>query len=235
MAVLLLMLLLAAIFLRERFKQYPQDFPWTDFSLADQVGLFTPAKLAKLGAAKELCFAELDGVGISYTPMETKGEGPCLVSDAVRPDVSEALAIRYTPDGVAPSCPMVSGLVLWEEHVVQQAAAKHFGADVYVIAITHIGSYNCRRINGANSDKWSQHSTADALDIAGFTLSNGVAVSVLEDWDGEADKAAFLRDVRDGACDIFTTTLSPDYNAAHANHFHLDLADRGMFMPSLCR
>jgi hypothetical protein len=33
--------------------------------------------------------------------------------------------------------------------------------------------------------------------------------------------------VRDKACDAFGTVLSPDYNAAHADHFHLDQADRG--------
>jgi hypothetical protein len=33
--------------------------------------------------------------------------------------------------------------------------------------------------------------------------------------------------VRDGACDLFATVLSPDYNAAHRDHFHLDQAARG--------
>ena len=35
-------------------------------------------------------------------------------------------------------------------------------------------------------------------------------------------KAAFLRQVRDGACRSFAAVLGPDYNAAHRNHFHLD-------------
>ena len=35
-------------------------------------------------------------------------------------------------------------------------------------------------------------------------------------------KAAFLRQVRDGACHGFAAVLGPDYNAAHRNHFHLD-------------
>ena len=35
-------------------------------------------------------------------------------------------------------------------------------------------------------------------------------------------EAAFLRDVRDGACDWFDIVLGPDYNAAHADHFHFD-------------
>ncbi len=57
-------------------------------------------------------------------------------------------------------------------------------------------------------------------------LTDGRRISVLKDWDGEGDKAAFLRAVRDGACSGFATVLSPDYNAAHADHFHLDQDDR---------
>jgi hypothetical protein len=33
--------------------------------------------------------------------------------------------------------------------------------------------------------------------------------------------------VRDGACRLFATVLSPDYNAAHRDHLHLDEAKRG--------
>ena len=32
---------------------------------------------------------------------------------------------------------------------------------------------------------------------------------------------------RDAACEVFGTVLSPDYNAAHADHFHLDQEVRG--------
>ncbi|MFC7552495.1 extensin family protein [Pseudoroseomonas wenyumeiae] len=34
--------------------------------------------------------------------------------------------------------------------------------------------------------------------------------------------AAFLRDVRDGACRFFGAVLGPDYNAAHRDHFHME-------------
>ena len=53
---------------------------------------------------------------------------------------------------------------------------------------------------------------------------------MLRDWGGEGaegDEAAFLRRVRDGACGIFGTVLSPDYNEAHRDHLHLDQAARG--------
>jgi hypothetical protein len=41
--------------------------------------------------------------------------------------------------------------------------------------------------------------------------------------------------VRDGACRLFATTLSPDYNAAHADHLHLDQANRGAGGWRACR
>ena len=79
----------------------------------------------------------------------------------------------------------------------------------------------------------SEHARANALDVAAFTLQGGRRISVLGDWQAaaapaappaaEADpKAAFLRQVRDGACQGFAAVLGPDYNAAHRDHFHLD-------------
>ena len=58
------------------------------------------------------------------------------------------------------------------------------------------------------------------------TLADGTRISVLRDWDSEGDgeKARFLRQTRDGACRAFSTVLSPEYNAAHADHFHLDMS-----------
>lgn len=39
-------------------------------------------------------------------------------------------------------------------------------------------------------------------------------------------RARFLRQVHDQACGPFATVLGPEANAAHANHFHLDMAER---------
>ncbi|MBF3247311.1 extensin, partial [Pseudomonas aeruginosa] len=43
------------------------------------------------------------------------------------------------------------------------------------------------------------------------------------DWAGESADGRFLRRVRDGACASFNAVLGPDYNAAHRDHFHLDM------------
>lgn len=101
--------------------------------------------------------------------------------------------------------------------------------------IEHFGSYNCRRIGGGEGGSWSEHSTADAIDVAGFRLADGRRVTVVRDWKGTGPEATFLHRVRAGACRLFATTLSPDYNAAHHDHLHLDQAERGTMGWRACR
>ena len=124
-------------------------------------------------------------------------------------------------DPIETSCATALRMAMWERHGVQPAAIEHLGSDV--TTIRQIGSYNCRpiRTTSGNSTRWSTHSTADAIDITGFDFANGARVRLISDWDGDPAKAAFLRDVRDAACTWFATTLSPDFNSLHADHFHL--------------
>jgi hypothetical protein len=123
--------------------------------------------------------------------------------------------------------------MLFERDVLQPAAQRHFGQRVAII--DHAGSYSCRRLYGRTEGAFSEHATADALDITGFRLADGTRISVVRDWESGGAKGRFLRDVRDGSCRLFATTLSPDYNAAHADHLHLDQAQRGKIGGSLCR
>lgn len=69
----------------------------------------------------------------------------------------------------------------------------------------------------------SQHATANAFDVSGFVLANGQRIILLKHWNGDGPKAQFLREVRNGLCEWFNVTLSPDYNALHADHFHVDM------------
>ena len=41
-----------------------------------------------------------------------------------------------------------------------------------------------------------------------------------------ANKAEFLHAAHDAACRIFGTTLGPEANSEHRNHFHVDMAVR---------
>ena len=206
----------------------PEDLPWTPLSLEDPVGAFTGRKLARLEPGD--CRALLDAAGIDYAALEPVGEGACRRAGNVR-IARAATQIAFAPGPVAPSCPVAAALVLWEEQVVQPAALTHLGSPI--TGVTHYGTTNCRQVAG--SGNWSEHATGNAIDIAGFTTANGRRITVAGGWNAPSGDSAFLRAVRDGSCDLFATVLSPDYNAAHADHFHLDQAGRGAMGYRLCR
>ena len=92
-----------------------------------------------------------------------------------------------------------------------------------VIGIDHIGSYNCRKVRMMSgiAKGMSAHATAEAIDIIGFRLADDTIIDISEDWYKNDIKSQFLHAARDGACDWFQLTLSPDYNNFHTNHLHL--------------
>ena len=211
----------------------PQDLPWTAPDLTQPVGLFTGRKLAGLGDDFAACRRLLAAAGVRYTALPPRRDGACGYDDAVRLRAGGARSIAYAPASLGIACPVAAGLALWEWHVVAPAAQRHFGTRV--TSIEHFGSYSCRRLYGRDAGAWSEHASANAVDIAAFRLADGRRISVVGDWNEGGEAAEFLREVRDGACDLFATVLSPDYNAAHRDHFHLDQADRGAGGWRACR
>lgn len=100
--------------------------------------------------------------------------------------------------------------------------------------IIHYGTYNCRVIAGTST--LSNHAEARAIDIAGFVLDDGSQLTVLADWeDGVAmpvtPEGQWLRGFTDVLWETMTWNiiLTPEYNADHDNHFHVDLTPGGMF------
>ncbi len=224
----------AGLLLYGHARSHPEDLPRTRLDLAQPVGAFTGRKLAALSGEGAQCRALLRRAGVRFTALPSRAVSEqCGYRDAVRFRPGGALGIGYAPGDLGTSCPVAAALALWEWHVVQPAAIRHFGTKV--ARVEHFGSYSCRRLYGRSEGRWSEHAGANAIDIAGFRLADGRRVSVLGDWDDEDGKAEFLREVRDGACPLFATVLSPDYNAAHRDHFHFDQADRGEWGWRACR
>ena len=93
----------------------------------------------------------------------------CGWSNAVR--LTSAGGVHAAFDRL--TCETAVALALWLEHEVQPLAAEVFGQRV--AAVRSLGSYACRNIRG--SPLWrhrrSEHATANAVDIAGFTLADG--------------------------------------------------------------
>ena len=196
--------------------------PWSRINLRGEIGMFTEYKLSHLYSDMQLCTGALNAAEVEYRLLPDKTANGCALEDRVVLDQSK---YPYSAP-VRPTCRMAAALVMWEENVVEPAAREHLGSGIS--RIDHMGIFNCRNIAG--SSRRSQHASANAIDIGGFRLENGERVSVLNDWGKGTDKSRFLRAIRDGSCDIFRGVLGPDYNAAHANHFHLDM---GRF--NMCR
>lgn len=225
---LLLLLVLGAVGLAVLgyAQRHPEDVPWTQLDLKRPIGAFTGRKLAGLVGDPPKCRALMREAGIAFDELPPHEDGPnCSYSDALRFAGGGSRSIGFRPADVGMSCPVGAALALWEWHIVQPAALRHFGRSV--AEIEHFGSYSCRRVNGRDEGEWSEHATANAIDIAGFRLEGGRRVGIVGDWNGDAAEAAFLREIRDGACRLFATVLSPDYNEAHRDHLHLDQAGRG--------
>ena len=214
-------------------NRHPEHLPWTRLDLAAPVGAFTGRKLAGLGDDPALCRELLGRAGIRHVALPPRSEGQCGHDDAVRLRRGGAIDIDWSPRGPAASCPVAAALALWEWHVVQPAALKHFGSRVK--EIDHLGSYACRRLYGRAEGGYSEHATANAIDVEGFRLEDGTRIAVARDWSREGASSDFLRNVRDGACPLFATVLSPDYNEAHRDHLHLDQAGRGEAGWRACR
>ena len=120
------------------------------------------------------------------------------------------------------SCQVAAAMALWVAYEVQPLARRIFGQPV--VRIDNMGVYSCRDIIGSRfwRNRRSEHATADAVDIGGFRLADGTHISVLRDWKGTGPKSEFLRAVHRGGCHYFRVALSPDFNAAHRDHFHFD-------------
>ena len=118
------------------------------------------------------------------------------------------------------TCRLASALQLYTLHLNAMAALL---LGTSIARIDQIGTYECRWAIGLNQDWPSEHARANAIDIAGFEMADGTKVSVKRDWHADTPQGRFLAAARADACRIFQAVLTPNYNAAHADHLHLDL------------
>ena len=192
----------------------PQDLPWKPFSLNQPLGLATAGKLSRIAADPVACRLALSEGGIKFTDQPVREKDFCSTRDTVR------FASRLAPAAPVMTCPMALSYVLWERQVLAPAARETLEASI--TRVDHFGTYACRTIYGRPGERPSQHARANALDVAGFHLSDGRKLSIIGDFRDPGPEGRFLRAARDGACRVFGAVLSPDYNAAHADHLHLD-------------
>ena len=164
------------------------------------------------------CLADLDTLGVAYRTIDM-GESHdqrCHVATAVK--VSRIGEPFNHPATM--SCLLARQLDEFEHGAVQKLAMENFGHRV--VRVDHLGAYSCRASTGRR-DQLSEHAYGLAIDISGFRLSDGTTVSVERDWSRPGPKGTFLHELAKSACGYFSVVLTPNSNADHFNHMHLDL------------
>lgn len=191
--------------------------PLAGFSVFDSESPLTMWKLHRVLSDPVQCRAVLAGATRVQVLDPFEASENCHIRNRVKLTAMGTTRI----EGVETSCATALRLALWERHGVQPAARDFLNTSVS--ELRQVGSYNCRQVRTSSgaSSRWSTHATADAIDITGFVLADGRRIRLIEDWEGDDPEAQFLRAVRDSACTWFATTLGPDYNRLHADHFHL--------------
>lgn len=180
------------------------------------------------------CHGMLDALGLEWEPIASlRG-----VRDPVRlMPLIAGVRYRYVSD-TAPR-PMSMGCELATRLVRLSELVSAHGID----EIVHLGIYNYRCVGGGNPDSGtctpSQHAYARAIDLHAFRLrDSGETWSTEDDFviTRRADTCPMMssseadRGLKEIACSlwsegIFQIVLTPNYNAAHRNHFHVDLTE----------
>ena len=216
----LVVLIIACAILVMRQGWLPARYtPLPAIDLANPDNWFVDWRLAELRYERGLCRSVMIEPVITASPIRDKPlQKGCGWVNAVR--IKQAGGIRISVGRI--SCQAGAALALWLAHDVQPLAKKILQSPVR--SISHLGTYSCRNIIGRKF--WrktrSQHATANAIDIASFKLKDGRRISVKRHWNGDDEKARFLHEVHARACRYFRVSLSPDFNAAHHDHFHFD-------------
>jgi hypothetical protein len=178
-----------------------------------------PGATVEATAETRACFAQLSETGARFTPLADQDRGGgCITRGTLTLNDAGVPTTNMGPV----TCPLARNFVAWVRYAVRPAAQQVFGRDA--VRVETMGTYSCRNIYGGRTGRLSQHAFANAIDVSGFVLADGRRITVLNGWNGDSRDREFLRLIRTSACRRFGTVLSPDYNAAHANHFHFDMS-----------
>ncbi|MBX9886272.1 MAG: extensin family protein [Novosphingobium sp.] len=175
-----------------------------------------------------MCLAHLSRTYASFTPLPDQYYGAgCSAVGAVRLDLLRSDGGMLQLSNLGPvTCPLANTLSGWARFGVDRAARAILGSAL--VRIETMGSYSCRTVAG--TARLSAHASANAVDVSGFVLADGRRITVLRDWDSDDPQArAFLATIRMSACKRFGTVLTPEYNAAHRDHFHLEVGGERPF------
>jgi hypothetical protein len=183
------------------------------------------------------CQADLVARGVAFEPTFVPDESPadhptltCHVEDPVYLlSPVHGVALRSSGGSETPKVLAACALAHAITSTIDDVAPR--GA----IALRHLGTYSCRVVAG--TDSLSRHAFGDAIDIAGFDLDDGSLYTVVNDWEHDTESpqtpgGIFLYEAAHRWFDayVWNTVLTPNYNAAHDDHLHVDLTPAAHFL-----
>ena len=180
------------------------------------------------------CIQELAALGVNFDyrgdQSESAGNGlSCEIPDAVRVQ-SPINGVVYRYIESSSSTPLYGSCELMLAVYELSGLLREYG----IREVGHIGTYNCRVISGTST--LSRHGYGDAIDLGSFFTNTGEEYNLVRDWEHNTttftnDAARILYEIGQQmhARRIFNIVLTPNYNAAHDNHFHVDLTPGGNY------
>ncbi|KLG11383.1 extensin [Enterobacter cloacae subsp. cloacae] len=197
--------------------------PFTPLSLDDPPGPITQYKLRRL--TPEACASLLSKANhkaLIRTQPVADSAGACPLHNVVR--VRDFGPVSLNSSFLA-SCPLALSSALFVSQQARPLTRTWTGSEL--VRIEHLGSYACRNIYHRPDARRSEHATAEALDISAFRLANGERVTILHGWRSTKTQP-WLQALLTASCGYYGNGLGPEYNAAHANHFHLGMRGFGL-------
>jgi hypothetical protein len=213
-----ILLIVAAALILNAIERLPANYkPWRTPHLAERPTSFANLELNVLAHAPKMCLAALNQAAIAYTEVpEQPMTNGCGVENGVR--VSR-LTAKFS-SSIESTCALTAALTWWEKALDADAMAT---VGAHILRVDHAGTYACRNVNNEVDGPRSEHATANAIDVTGFRFADGTRATVAKDWNKPTPAGKFLALAHADACRFFNAVLSPDYNALHHDHFHLDL------------
>ncbi len=188
------------------------------------------AKSGMAGPNSEDCAARLAKAGIAVERAASLAKSPdaaCMIMEpVVLLSVADAALkerrIRF-PDHPTLSCAMAERFARFTSDIAAPLALGITGKEL--ISVSTGPGYECRPRNRQPGAKTSSHGQGNAVDTMAVEVFGGRKLSV-EKPDGP-ETIRFMAAYRAAACGIFSTVLGPGSDAAHANHIHVDIEQRG--------
>jgi hypothetical protein len=167
------------------------------------------------------CLERLAQSGARAEPAPAIEKGACGAKHPIRliglPD-----ALEVSPPAIV-TCAVAEALMKWAVEAVKPEGERHLAVAPSRILIGT--SYECRGRNRQPGAKLSEHAFANGVDVMGFAFRKRPNIAI-GPRPGEDPEALFQAALRQNACIHFSTVLGPGSDAAHANHFHLDMRGR---------